>query len=96
MICLACKTNYESLQNQWIYVKHGMYKVMCDVFTSESLRQILQHALNNQLTSIYVDTFNADHTSCEGCTLLHIRLRTKRMEILNEDKFLNIEYQEFF
>lgn len=96
MICSTCKTNYEMLGQQWRYEQDVTYKVLCDVFTTATLEQLLQHALMNEVTEIYVDTFMPEHPQCDDCYLIHIRERSKRLALLEQLQFQHIEYHEFF
>ena len=96
MICSNCETNYVTLENQWCYEQEGKYKVLCDVFTTMSLEQILLHAITHRITDIYIDTFQPTHPKCEECFLLHIREGAKRSELLEQAHYQLIEYHEFF
>lgn len=96
MICPTCQTNYALLKNQWHYEQNRYYRVNCDVFTYESLHQLLQHAVENGLTRIYVDTYTADQPKCDDCFLLHIRERQKRSIVIKQPEYEPIEYHEFF
>ena len=96
LICASCKTNYETLPQQWRYEQDGTYRVLCDVYTTATLAQILQHALENKLTEIYVDTFMPEQPQCDACYFIHIRERAKRSALLEQPQYQTIDYHEFF
>lgn len=70
--------------------------MLCDVFTAATLEQILQQALENGLTEIYVDTFMPEYPQCDDCYLIQICERYRRSALLGQPKFQHIDYHEFF
>lgn len=96
MICPSCKNDYAALEPQWCYEQEGNYRLLCDVFTCETLEQVLQHALENRLTEIYIDTYQPEHPQCDDCYFIHIREGYKRSELLEQPQFQHIKYHEFF
>lgn len=101
MICSVCHENYDCLSQNWHYSGQGndgegLYIVKSKVFTTEILKQVLEHALNNGINEISVDAFLAEYEPCEGCQLLNLRQRKERDELLNSPKYQHMIYYDSF
>jgi len=101
MICIVCNTHYHLQYNSWKFegspIKtKGNYMIQSNVFTSEMLEQILEHALQNGFNEISVDSFFAEYVTCEGCQLLNLRLRKERYKLLDLLKYQNLIYYDSF
>ena len=101
MICPVCQFNFASIKNGWRFERteqgnDGIYALQSDVFTPHLLEEMLQHALENQLEEIIIDSFTAEYTPCEGCTLLNLRLRAARHALFEKPEYAQITCYDVF
>lgn len=101
MICMVCHTQYYLQDNSWKFEgspnkAEGNYMIQSNVFISEILEQILEHALQNEFNEILVDSYSAEYGSYEECQLLNLRLRNEREKLLDLPKYQNLIYYDSF
>lgn len=101
MICPVCHTDYQLQHNNWKFEGHseneeGIYIVLSNVYTPEILEEILEHALQNELTEISVDAYSAEFVTCEGCQILNIRLAKERDKLLDLPRYQKLLYYGCF